>query len=88
MVEVYQALCQYIADHPKGTLAFMVFGTTGYWLFSALTSALPAPEEIWPEKSGRNYLLYKACFQFCHALAGSIGRFVDWARVKWGAKEN
>lgn len=58
------------------------------WLLSVLASALPDPEEIWPQKTGAHYFVYRTFYKALHTYCGNVGRIFKWMRLSTNGKAN
>jgi hypothetical protein len=67
-----------VARHPGAIcLAILITGAA-----SVLASALPAPEQIWPEKTGGGYFAYLTAYNALHIVALNWGRVFPWFRLQ------
>jgi len=80
MEQILQSVFAFVAAHPKTVVALIV----GWWLLSILASAMPGPQEIWPERAGAAYFAYRTFHNILHGVAGSWGRVSGKLRIGAG----
>ena len=67
-----------VGKHP-GIFILVLIGLV---LISMLATALPKPEEIWPNKAGAGYFAYRTFWTCLHIIAGNFGRVFPWFRFQ------
>jgi hypothetical protein len=80
MLEPIQALINYVLGlvqaHP-GLTCLVILAMA---LASIISSSLPAPEEIWPNKLGGWYFLYLTFYRILHTVAWNFGNVFTWIK--------
>ena len=81
-MDVTEQLLQLFAAHKA-----LAFGLLGWYVLSAISSALPSPDSVYPEPC-RKKLFYSFAYGFLHAFCGSVGRLTSKLRISWGNGNN